>query len=60
MCKIERRREREETERERERERERVFVCGSAGGVFLQRPTPLDKTLSERRGDSEGGRETEE
>lgn len=27
---------------------------------FLLRPTPLDKTLPERQGDSEGGRETEE
>lgn len=25
--------------------------------VFLLRPTPLDKTLSESHGDSEGGRE---
>lgn len=47
-----RKREREEPERERE------SLCVVQPEGFLLRPTPLDKTLSERHGDSEGGRGT--
>lgn len=56
MYKIERKREKEETERERKTE----SLCVVQPEGFLLRPTPLDKTSSERHGDSEGGSETEE
>ncbi len=39
---------------------ERESLCVVQPEGFLLRPTPLDKTLSERHADSEGGRETEE
>lgn len=53
MCEIERKREREETEKN-----ESLCVVQPEG--VLLRPTPHDKTLSERDRDGEGGRETEE
>lgn len=54
MCETERKRESEEPERGRE------SLCVVPPEGFLLRPTPLDKTLSERHGDSEGGRGTDE
>lgn len=49
MCLLNRKkRKREEPERERE------SLCVVQPEGFLLRPTPLDETLSERHGDSEG------
>lgn len=52
MCLLNREKKGKGRARERERERESLCVVQPEG--FLLRPTPLDKTLSERHGDSEG------